>query len=153
MCPDYFVELFDYDSTVNRELLGALRTASNPGERTMAIFAHLLAAKKVWMGRLSGRPANTPIWPSLDFSQCEALIEENRSTYNNYLRDTSESDLRGKIRYQNSTGTEFRNPVRDVLMHVLIHSGYHRGQIAQSMRQEGGNPINTGYIFHLRDRG
>ncbi|NBB87403.1 MAG: hypothetical protein GVY12_14440 [Bacteroidetes bacterium] len=153
MSPDYFVELFDYDSTVNRELLEALRAASNPDERMIAVFAHLLAAKKVWMGRLSGRPADTPIWPNLDFSQCEALITENQETYSVYLQDTSDWDLMGQVRYQNSKGTEFTNCVREVLMHVLIHSGYHRGQIAQSMRQERGEPINTGYIFYLRDRG
>ena len=151
MSPDYLIELFDYDSAVNRELLDTLRASPHVSDRTMAIFAHLLAAKNVWMARLSGSPMNTPIWPTLNFSRCEALIEENRRAYRDYLRDTSESGLMGRIQYQNSKGAEFTNRVRDVLMHVLIHSGYHRGQIAQSMRKEGDDPINTGYIFHLRE--
>jgi len=151
MSPDYFVELFDYDSAVNRQLLDALRASPNVSERTMAIFAHLLAAKKVWMARLKGSSVNTPIWPTLDFSRCESLIEENRKAYRGYLRDKTDSGLMDEVPHQNSKGAEFTNRVRDVLMHVLIHSGYHRGQIAQSIRQEGGDPINTGYIFHLRE--
>jgi uncharacterized damage-inducible protein DinB len=152
MSTDYLVELFEYDSTVNRELLDALRASANLSERAMAIFAHLLSAKKVWMERWDDSPANSPIWPSLDFSRCQALIDQNRRSYKGYLWDMSKSDMMDTVQYQNSKGAEFMNRVRDGLLHVLTHSGYHRGQIAQLIRQEGGGPINSGYIFYLRDR-
>lgn len=150
MDADYLIGLFDYDSDVNQKLLGALRDTPEVGEPAMNVFAHLLAAKKVWMARLSGEQPSIPVWPSLDLDACAALIEENRAAYTTYLQDRSAEHLAADVQYQNSKGVAFRNQARDILMHVLVHSGYHRGQIAQSVRQAGGEPVNTGYIFYRR---
>lgn len=151
MSPDYFINLFDYDSAVNRKLLAVLGDSPKTSERALSTFAHLLTAKKIWMTRLNGGLPNIPVWPTFDIDECKDLIEKNREAYRSYLLHKSEADLISEIRYQNSKGVEFRNQVRDILMHVLIHGGYHRGQVAQSIRQAGGEPITTDYIFHLRE--
>jgi uncharacterized damage-inducible protein DinB len=49
-----------------------------------------------------------------------------------------------------SKGVEFRTPVRDVLTHLVMHSAYHRGQIAQAVREAGGQPAATDYIVYAR---
>jgi uncharacterized damage-inducible protein DinB len=38
------------------------------------------------------------------------------------------------------------------LMHVALHGAYHRGQIAQVIRQGGGEPVNTDFITFQRLR-
>lgn len=153
MSPHYLNGLFEYDTAVNRNLLGALEKSPGSGERTEAIFAHILAARKIWMERLTndGR-SETPVWPVLDFDQCAALIEENDQSYKSYLQSKSAAHLMEQVSYQNSEGTRFDERPCDILMHVVIHGGYHRGQIAQAMRRAGGESINTDYIFHLRHR-
>ena len=40
--------------------------------------------------------------------------------------------------------------VGDILMHVLFHSAYHRGQIALQMRASGVAPAYTDYIHAVR---
>jgi len=37
-------------------------------------------------------------------------------------------------------------------MHVITHNHYHRGQIAQVVREKGDEPVNTDYITYTRQR-
>jgi uncharacterized damage-inducible protein DinB len=148
---DYLSEMFEYDSTVNASVLDLLRSLPSIDDRTMSIFTHLLTAKKVWLTRLRSQDSSRlQIWPALDLNECGTLIEENRIGYKDYLRDVTEEQLEENIRYKNSNGTEYENSVLDVLMHVLIHSGYHRGQIAKAVRESGEEPIISDYIFYIR---
>lgn len=111
----------------------------------------MLVAKKVWIKRLRSEDGSgVAIWPTLSFDECETLIEENRDTFQTYFRRKSGADLQTSTRYRNSKGIESENPVQDILMHVLIHGGYHRGQIAKAVREAGEEPINTDYIIYIR---
>jgi uncharacterized damage-inducible protein DinB len=58
--------------------------------------------------------------------------------------------LAREIDYRNSTGTQFRNTVSDILTHVVLHGSYHRGQIARLTREAGGTPAVTDYIAFVR---
>ncbi|MEM1096874.1 MAG: DinB family protein [Bacteroidota bacterium] len=152
MTPAYLRSAFAYDTTINRRLLASLRALPVMDERTQAVFAHLLAARAVWMERLQhdGR-STTPVWPTLDWDACETMIADNDQAYAAYLADVSMAELEAPFTYYNSKGRGFTNRRLDVLMHVLIHGGYHRGQVAQSVRLAGYEPINTDYIFYLRE--
>ena len=153
MTSEYFTGLLDYDNMMNREVLELLRGLPSVSEKTESIFVHILAAKRIWIKRLRGEDwSGVAVWPTLSLDDCEALLEENRNAFQTFLRGKSQADLKTKTRYRNSKGIEFENPVQDVLMHVLIHSGYHRGQIAKAVREAGEEPINTDYIMHIREQ-
>lgn len=151
MTRDDFLHFFEYDSDVNRKVLDRLRTLSSPEPPPIDLLAHLLAAKQIWMGRLRGKNAPVAIWPEADLDDCATLIEKNRTAYDRFLRALAADELRETIRYQNSKGIHFENTVQDVLLHVLLHGSYHRGQIAKAIREAGGTPVNTDYIFHIRE--
>jgi len=40
--------------------------------------------------------------------------------------------------------------VQDILTHVLLHSAYHRGQIASQVRSSGEQPPYTDFIHAAR---
>jgi uncharacterized damage-inducible protein DinB len=40
--------------------------------------------------------------------------------------------------------------VQDILTHVLLHSAYHRGQIASQVRAGGETPASTDFIHAVR---
>lgn len=148
---EYFIELFKYDSYANLKLLELLKNLPLIDENAKSIFAHLLNAKRLWLKRIKQEGyKNIEIWPTLDWDECNFLIRENESSYHNYLADKRDTELKAKIRYQNSKGKTFLTPVRDILMHVLIHGGYHRGQIAKFIKKAGGESINTDYITYVR---
>ncbi len=69
------------------------------------------------------------------------------------LLDTlSQGDLERRVAYRNSKGEEFRTPIGEILLHVLLHGSYHRGQIALRMRDVGEEPVNTDLITFVRER-
>lgn len=149
---DYFRHMFTYDAYVNAQVLTRLQEASNLKNRTRHVFAHLLAAQKVWLLRLRERDASgQAIWPDLSLAGCGGLLEENRNSYAHYLEGVSEADLNDTVQYQNSKGALFETSAQDILSHVLVHSGYHRGQVASALRAAGAEPVNTDYITYVRN--
>jgi uncharacterized damage-inducible protein DinB len=54
------------------------------------------------------------------------------------------------VDYQNSKGENWKSRIDDILMHVITHSAYHRGQIAADMRSAGMNPAYTDFIHSVR---
>jgi uncharacterized damage-inducible protein DinB len=61
-----------------------------------------------------------------------------------------ERRLESGITYRNTKGEPWTNSVGDILMHVTMHSAYHRGQIAAAMRAEGHAPAYTDFIHGAR---
>jgi uncharacterized damage-inducible protein DinB len=54
------------------------------------------------------------------------------------------------VRYTNSKGEPWTSTVEDILTHLVIHSAYHRGQIASDLRNAGQKPAYTDYIHAVR---
>jgi uncharacterized damage-inducible protein DinB len=48
-------------------------------------------------------------------------------------------------------GEKFANTIKDIVVHVINHSTYHRAQIAQLVKQSGGEPAKTDYIVYQRE--
>ncbi len=58
--------------------------------------------------------------------------------------------LEGVVRYVNSAGEGWSSRVEDVLMQVILHGAYHRGQIAADLRAVGAEPAYTDFIEAAR---
>ena len=52
--------------------------------------------------------------------------------------------------YRNSKGEAWSSRKEDILMHVIMHSAYHRGQVATAMRAAGSTPAYTDFIHSVR---
>ncbi len=147
----YIFELFNYNFQVNQELLTIIEKHESPDERILNLISHILTAEKIWLMRLQGKDlSGLDIWPVLSLNDCQKQLTENRKSYADYLENISDRKLTSDLIYKNSKGDKFNTPIRDILMHVIIHGGYHRGQIASTVRKEGGEPINTDYIHYVR---
>ena len=120
------------------------QSPSAEGER---IFAHLLAAERVWGERLAGQPMSCPIWPEWTLPECEGRIAGNVDLYRELL---GVQDAPEDVHYRNSRGEEFTSARADILLHVMAHGAYHRGQISQEVRRLGGEILDTDYILFQR---
>jgi uncharacterized damage-inducible protein DinB len=76
------------------------------------------------------------------------------SAWQNYLTPLATQlppgSLDDKVEYRNSKGESWSSRVEDILAHVLLHSAYHRGQIALQMRSSGIEPAYTDFIHAVR---
>jgi uncharacterized damage-inducible protein DinB len=141
-----YPRLFGYDAWANRESIAAL--PATPSPRALAILGHLAGSQRTWLSRLTGRTSPLVVWPSLTRDQCAAELATDASEWAAYL--ASRPDLNARLKYTNNKGEPSENSIEDVLTHVLMHSAYHRGQLAMLTRDGGDTPAPTDFIFASR---
>jgi uncharacterized damage-inducible protein DinB len=144
--------LFSYDNWANKEVLVSLQRIEKPPARLIQLLAHIVSAERLWLERIEVRPQTLPVWPSLTLTQCEQEMGTLSGRFRGYLSAIGEEELTRKIKYVNSKGESFLNEVQDILMHVVMHSVYHRGQIASDVRSMGFQPAYTDFIHGVRQR-
>ena len=144
------IRRFDYNHWANERTLAALEATPEIEPRGTAIFAHILGAESEWLARITAdRSAVLPVWPDATLEDCRAWLVRLRAQYDAYLDEAR--DLHDTlVEYTNSVGETHRTPLLDTLDHVLLHSHYHRGQLAARIAGAGGTPAVTDYIAWAR---
>ena len=151
MCTvEYFTRLFTYDAWANHEVLTALRSSNGPPAHALKLAAHVLAAERLWLARLEQKDPDIPVWPEFTIEECQDLASGLSQLWTSYLAASSEADLGKSVSYRNSKGENWSSRKGDILMHVVMHSAYHRGQIAADMRAVGLTPAYTDFIHSVR---
>ena len=147
---DVLRRLFDYDSWANREALRSLRAAEPPPERGVRRMAHLVGTEWLWLARLREERWPMAVWPTLSLDDCGRELEKLAAAWRKELGRTSESALSRRVSYVNSKGEVWENDAADILLHAVMHSVYHRGQIASDLRDAGFEPAYTDFIEAVR---
>jgi|SRR5437660_2399425 len=147
-----FQRLFQYDDWANHETLRSLETISNPPVRSLQLMAHVVAAEYLWHARLRQLPQPMAVWPKLDLNDSASQLLQLRSLWHKYLGELNANRLYDSVEYANTKGERYSSQIADVLTHVVMHSGYHRGQIAADVRANGGEPAYTDFIHAVRQR-
>jgi uncharacterized damage-inducible protein DinB len=149
---DRFHQLFRYDEWANREVLASFRSAGPPPARSLKLLAHVLGTEYVWLSRIKADQSPLAVWPELNIAQCEEHTQQLGRIFSNYLCQLDEAAYETKVVYQNTKGKTWSNKVEDILTHVIMHSAYHRGQIASDMRGVGHTPAYTDFIHGVRQK-
>ena len=146
----HLARLLRYDIWANRTTLQALEQGTTP-TRSLRWMNHIVGAELLWLSRLAGEPAPLPVWPDLTLEECARRFNDLSSS----LPDSLELEgpgLSRPVTYTNSKGEVWTSTVEEILTHVVIHSAYHRGQIASDVRSAGQEPAYTDYIHAMRQR-
>jgi len=149
---DYLRKEFAYNAWANHEVLATIRAANGDNTRSLQLVSHILAAERVWLERLRHVPQSVPVWPEPDLARCEAEATQLSRLWHEYLELVTAGDVSQTISYKNSKGESWTSAIIDVLTHVMMHSAYHRGQIASYMRSNGQTPAYTDFIHAVRQK-
>jgi uncharacterized damage-inducible protein DinB len=147
---DYLKLQFAYDEWANREVITVLRANSIATGRPVQLLAHILSAARLWLERLQRQAQSQPVWPEFSLDQCQAHTAELGQLWREYLKQSSPSFLTDQVTYKNTKGEPWTSTAQDILTHVVMHSAYHRGQIASEMRASGYTPAYTDFIHAVR---
>lgn len=142
---------FAYDAWANREVLATLSGSTRPTTRPLQLLAHILSAERLWLERIRKQPQSLPVWPDVTADQCHAQIAELDLLWREFLSQLSPEGLSEEVIYKNSKGEAWSSTVEDILTHVVLHSAYHRGQIASLVRAGGEQPAYTDFIHAVRE--
>jgi uncharacterized damage-inducible protein DinB len=115
----------------------------------VSVFAHVAATEHLWYSRIRGTPTELAVWPELSVAESRAIAVRHADLFDEIVAGGGDV-LDQIVSYRNSAGRDFRNSVRDIVVHVTMHGSYHRGQIARLVRASGGEPPYTDYIQYKR---
>ncbi|MGU3473988.1 DinB family protein [Paenibacillus sp. D51F] len=144
--------MMDHMYWADGRILGALEESKTKNKDLLKLVRHIAVAEQVWLSRLQGKgSAQYSLWEAAeDLSAIQTTFEENAEQFRVYIEGLEESELDDMIDYANQSGDPFRTSVRDILLQVLLHGQYHRGQINRALRIESAEPVQVDYITFAR---
>ena len=155
--------LFVYNDWANRAMLEALATV--PPETYLAdrgsshggmhgTMLHVVWAHYLWLLRWLAQPNDE----AMAWKKGVLTLEALRAGWNdldartNAFLDARLSDawLAETYTMHTTKGERFVHTYGESMQHLILHSGYHRGQVTGLIRQAGLTPPGTDYIMFAR---
>ncbi|GGG70303.1 DinB family protein [Paenibacillus radicis (ex Gao et al. 2016)] len=144
--------MMDHLYWADERIIDALEGSNTKNNDLLKLVRHVAVAERVWLSRLQGKgSAQYSLWEDAeDLTVIRTMFKENIEQYRVYIEGLEESALEVMIDYANQSGVSYRTSVRDILLQVLLHGQYHRGQINRALRIESADPVQVDYITFAR---
>lgn len=148
--------LFGYKAWANSELFAAL--AALPSEHAEQLHTcirtlnHIYVVDRIFRAHLGAeaRPfdaTNTKATPSL--GQLRSDVEATDAWYLDHVRGLTAADLAQVLDFSFTDGDRGRMSREEVLLHVITHGGYHRGNVGQVLKSISVAPPRDLYTKYL----
>ena len=145
----YFIKLYEYNQWANKRVFDALDRQKVDDEKVLTLMSHVVSALFIWLCRIKGEsPEPYPLWKQYKLSELLKMNEEITTKWLSFVRETENFDR--ELTYTNYVGDPYKNNVEQIMIHLVNHSSYHRGQVALLLRQKGYEPVNTDFITYDR---
>jgi uncharacterized damage-inducible protein DinB len=134
--------LFAQKTWANNELFNQLATVTAP-EHASALHSairmlnHIYVVDRIFQAHLLGEQhgysaTNTEATPKLD--ELQFSVAETDAWYETYARTASDSQLEEIIAFRFTDGDSGRMTREEILLHVITHGSYHRGNVGQMLK-------------------
>lgn len=139
---NYLQTLFAQKSWANHELFNALAAIPDDAHAeaiTTAIrtLNHIHVVDEIFRAHLCGQQhrysaTNTPETPEL--GQLHFSVAETDAWYLEYVQQLPASELGQSIRFRFTDGDAGEMTKEEMLLHVITHGAYHRGNVGQILK-------------------
>lgn len=146
----YLLKLYQYNAWANRRVIGCLERQAVTDEKIVSIFAHCVAANFIWYNRFMGLPkSDYKLWGGgYTIADLKKMVEEANELWMSFIDSNNSFDR--VLKYHNYVGDYYENNIQDIMIHLVNHGSYHRGQVAVLLRERGYEPVNTDLITYDR---
>ncbi len=148
---DKIKSLFQYNTWASRRTLDAC-AALSAGEFTRDLHSsfasvrdtlvHLMLVEWLWLERWHGRSHST--YPSEkefpDLAGVRARGREIEENLQQFVSALTQDGLNHRVEYKTTKGIPHSNAMWEMMLHLVNHQTYHRGQLATLLRQMGHKP-------------
>ncbi|HEV7308773.1 DinB family protein [Ensifer sp.] len=151
------LKLYGYHAWANAELLDALQALDRQGKggelvTALRLMNHTYVVARIFAGHLSGAQHgytsdNTAETPSLE--DLRAAVDASDRWYADYLGRVSPADLSEVVAFTFTDGDKGAMSREEMLLHVALHGGYHRGEIGRMLWRLGMTPPWDTFAVHL----
>ena len=153
-----FRQWLDYEVTAHGRVLASLEgvpASGREGEafrKAVDIFAHVIAARRLWLSRFGVIDAPEDLFPrGVALESLGPLHESTYAAWRRWLDQADDAGLDDEFEYASFGSDErFASTYAEILTQLFGHSWYHRGQIASLVKTCGGQPAVTDYVYFTR---
>lgn len=145
---DYFLNLFEYNYWANNRILQLLQKEKVEDEKILTLMGHILAADIIRLSRIKPLDGAYGLWRAYSLQELSEMQAFASKQWLDYIR--SSNSLEENVEYKNTKGQAYVSRISNIMIHVVNHATYHRGQIALLLRQQGITPVDTDYIIYER---
>jgi len=153
-------DLLAYDRWANHKYLDVIATleseqyARKLGSSFGSIrdtLVHLAWAEWVWVERWQGRSPQVRASPDQfpTVSSVQSYLKEVEEAQVRVFELLQRGAMTVRIRYTNLKNEVLEYTFEQMLHHIILHSGYHRGQLATLLRQLDIVPPTTDYLDYI----
>lgn len=162
---DLVREMYDYHVWANKVIFDRLKEFSSDivDQETQSAFptitktlVHIYIADVIWLDILNGMDAKDVFakgeklkddLQSISFGELESLFSELTKRFQSFFQQNQ--DLTQKMVLDNPYAGVKEFTLSQMVLHVVNHGTYHRGNIATMLRQLGHSSVMTDYIVYL----
>lgn len=146
---EYFLKLYQFNAWANTRVLDCLKRQQVNDEKILSLMGHVVAAQYLWLHRIEALAApDVKLWGEYKLPQLVTMADEIGVRWLDFVKNTS--DFNRDLEYNNYVGDPYITNVEMIMIHLVNHCSYHRGQVAMQLRQKGFEPINTDFITYDR---
>ena len=143
------LDKLDYNQWANQLIIKTL-SGEAVNDSIKRNLSHIFNAMDIWNTRMGSKGYDYGIWQIHDTADWETI---SQAMYKSSSAVLNQHDIDTTIDYINLAGEGHQSSVRDIMLHIVNHGTYHRGQIIQSLQQEGLKTVSTDFINYSRLRG
>lgn len=146
---EYFLKLYQYNVWSNDRVLHCLQRQQVSDEKILSVMGHIVAAQFLWLQRIKALPPpDVKLWGQYSLAHLISLASDSGKQWLEFVEETD--NFSRDLTYTNYVGESYVNNVEMIMIHLVNHSSYHRGQVAMMLRQKGFEPVNTDFITYDR---
>lgn len=152
-------EHIEYSAWATRRLLDAAARLS-PDELTrdfatsdrsvLGTLAHTFGADRVWLLRVTGRPQQGLSEADRDFATIRREWPAVIDGWREWARGMTDETILAVLDYKDLKGNPWRQPLWQIVLHVVNHATHHRGQVSGFLRSMGHTPPPLDLIAYYR---
>ena len=158
---DCMIQLLHYNVWANERLASNILSVKSdsvfdvaiaPFEHVLEALRHITGAEIAWRMRIEGQSPSSVM--ALTNGRTGPELLDTLQDASRRLVEIAQDipDLSShRITYSTTTGVQYDHPASDILLHVVNHSTYHRGQIMSALRTVTTGPLlPLDYIAYVR---
>lgn len=118
----------------------------------LGTLVHVFGADRLWLARLRGEPANTYLTDA-DY-QLAVLQNDWPALYGRWKEwaaGLTDEDAQAQVSYADLRGNPWRQPLGQLVLHVVNHGTHHRGQVSGFLRSMGHVPPKLDLVSYYRE--
>lgn len=140
---------FDYELWANQLAIKSIKESNQPDERVFKLISHVVASHSIWLSRIKDDKPDIGGWDLMTLDECLERSKSNHNNFTQYINSASQEELERHIHFK-LYDKESTITIGDMMIHLINHSSYHRGQIIAGLKGKLEPLPLTTYIVYAK---